>query len=92
MSIAKERKTSTPLNPFISIPLAVRERRLPKSIPAASLEMRTIGDALIRRSTVGKNVCYVVILFLWAMGNFNHCAFAFCGKSVGAAYMEARQE
>lgn len=22
--------------------------------------------------------------FLWAMGNFNGCAFAFCGKSVGA--------
>lgn len=48
----EERKTSTPLNFFISLPLAVRERRLPKSIPAASLKMRTIGDMLIRLTQV----------------------------------------
>ena len=44
-------------------------------------------DALICDGAVlsGKTSIMSLSFFLWAMGNFNGCAFAFCGKSVGAA-------
>lgn len=43
-------------------------------------------DALICDGAVrsGKTSVMGLSLFLWAMSNFNDCAFAFCGKSVGA--------
>ena len=43
-------------------------------------------DALICDGAVrsGKTSIMSLSFFLWAMGNFNQCAFAFCGKSVGA--------
>ena len=43
-------------------------------------------DALICDGAVrsGKTSIMSVSFFLWAMNNFNNCAFAFCGKSVGA--------
>lgn len=43
-------------------------------------------DALICDGAVrsGKTSVMSLSFFLWAMGNFNDCAFAFCGKSVGA--------
>lgn len=43
-------------------------------------------DALICDGAVrsGKTSAMSLSFFLWAMGNFNGCAFAFCGKSVGA--------
>lgn len=43
-------------------------------------------DALIADGAVrsGKTSIMSLSFFLWAMGNFNSCAFAFCGKSVGA--------
>ena len=43
-------------------------------------------DALICDGAVrsGKTSIMTVSFFLWAMNNFNNCAFAFCGKSVGA--------
>ncbi len=43
-------------------------------------------DALICDGAVrsGKTSIMALTFFLWAMGNFNRCAFAFCGKSVGA--------
>ena len=43
-------------------------------------------DALIADGAVrsGKTSIMSLSFFLWAMGNFNNCAFAFCGKSVGA--------
>lgn len=43
-------------------------------------------DALICDGAVrsGKTSIMSLSFFLWAMGNFNNCAFAFCGKSVGA--------
>lgn len=43
-------------------------------------------DALICDGAVrsGKTSVMSLSFFLWAMGNFNGCAFAFCGKSVGA--------
>lgn len=43
-------------------------------------------DALICDGAVrsGKTSIMSLSFFLWAMGNFNGCAFAFCGKSVGA--------
>nr|DAZ60782.1 MAG TPA: large terminase [Caudoviricetes sp.] len=43
-------------------------------------------DALICDGAVrsGKTSIMSLSFFLWAMGNFNDCAFAFCGKSVGA--------
>ena len=43
-------------------------------------------DALICDGAVrsGKTSIMALSFFLWAMGNFNNCAFAFCGKSVGA--------
>lgn len=44
-------------------------------------------DALICDGAVrsGKTSVMALSFFLWAMGHFNGCAFAFCGKSVGAA-------
>lgn len=44
-------------------------------------------DAIICDGAVrsGKTSIMSLSFFLWAMGNFNNCAFAFCGKSVGAA-------
>lgn len=43
-------------------------------------------DALICDGAVrsGKTSIMTVSFFLWAMSNFTNCAFAFCGKSVGA--------
>lgn len=43
-------------------------------------------DALICDGAVrsGKTSIMSLSFFLWAMGNYNGCAFAFCGKSVGA--------
>ena len=43
-------------------------------------------DALICDGAVrsGKTSIMSLSFFLWAMGNFKNCAFAFCGKSVGA--------
>ena len=43
-------------------------------------------DAIIADGAVrsGKTSIMSLSFFLWAMGNFNGCAFAFCGKSVGA--------
>ena len=43
-------------------------------------------DALICDGAVrsGKTSAMSVSFFLWAMGNFDGCAFAMCGKSVGA--------
>lgn len=43
-------------------------------------------DAIICDGAVrsGKTSIMSLSFFLWAMGNFNNCAFAFCGKSVGA--------
>lgn len=41
-----------------------------------------ICDGAVRS---GKTSIMSLSFFLWAMGNFNNCAFAFCGKSVGAA-------
>lgn len=43
-------------------------------------------DALICDGAVrsGKTSIMSLSFFLWAMGNFHGCAFAFCGKSVGA--------
>ena len=43
-------------------------------------------DALICDGAVrsGKTSVMSLSFFLWAMTNFNNCAFAFCGKSVGA--------
>lgn len=43
-------------------------------------------DALICDGSVrsGKTSLMSLSFFLWAMGNFNGCAFAYCGKSVGA--------
>lgn len=43
-------------------------------------------DALIADGAVrsGKTSVMSLSFFLWAMGNFNGCAFAMCGKSVGA--------
>lgn len=43
-------------------------------------------DAMICDGAVrsGKTSIMSLSFFLWAMGNFNGCAFAFCGKSVGA--------
>lgn len=40
-----------------------------------------ICDGAVRS---GKTSIMSLSFFLWAMGNFNNCAFAFCGKSVGA--------
>ncbi len=40
-----------------------------------------ICDGAVRS---GKTSIMSLSFFLWAMGNFNHCAFAMCGKSVGA--------
>ena len=40
-----------------------------------------ICDGAVRS---GKTSIMSLSFFLWAMGSFNHCAFAFCGKSVGA--------
>lgn len=40
-----------------------------------------ICDGAVRS---GKTSIMSLSFFLWAMGNFNRCAFAFCGKSVGA--------
>lgn len=46
----------------------------------------TNHDALICDGSVrsGKTSIMSLSFFLWAMGNFNGCAFAYCGKSVGA--------
>lgn len=43
-------------------------------------------DALICDGAVrsGKTSVMALSFFLWAMGNFSGCAFALCGKSVGA--------
>lgn len=43
-------------------------------------------DALICDGAVrsGKTSIMSLSFLLWAMGNFNNCAFALCGKSVGA--------
>lgn len=43
-------------------------------------------DALIADGAVrsGKTSVMSLSFFLWGMGNFNDCAFAMCGKSVGA--------
>ena len=43
-------------------------------------------DAIICDGAVrsGKTSVMSLSFFLWAMGNFNGCSFAFCGKSVGA--------
>lgn len=43
-------------------------------------------DALICDGAVrsGKTSVMALSFFLWAMGSFNGCAFALCGKSVGA--------
>ena len=43
-------------------------------------------DALICDGSVrsGKTSIMSLSFFLWAMSNFNGCAFAYCGKSVGA--------
>lgn len=43
-------------------------------------------DALICDGAVrsGKTSIMSLSFFLWAMGNFNNCAFALCGKSMGA--------
>lgn len=43
-------------------------------------------DALICDGAVrsGKTMAMSLSFFLWAMGSFDRCAFAFCGKSVGA--------
>lgn len=43
-------------------------------------------DALICDGAVrsGKTSVMALSFFLWAMGNFAGCAFAFCGRSVGA--------
>lgn len=43
-------------------------------------------DAIICDGAVrsGKTSIMSLSFFLWAMGNFNNCSFAFCGKSVGA--------
>lgn len=43
-------------------------------------------DALICDGAVrsGKTSIMSLSFFLWAMGNFTGCSFAFCGKSVGA--------
>lgn len=43
-------------------------------------------DALICDGSVrsGKTSIMSLSFFLWAMGGFHNCAFAFCGKSVGA--------
>ena len=43
-------------------------------------------DALICDGAVrsGKTSVMSLSFFLWGMGNFNDCAFAMCGKSVGA--------
>lgn len=43
-------------------------------------------DALIADGAVrsGKTICMSLSFFLWGMGNFADCAFAMCGKSVGA--------
>lgn len=43
-------------------------------------------DALICDGSVrsGKTSIMSLSFYLWAMGNFNGCAFAYCGKSVGA--------
>ena len=40
-----------------------------------------ICDGAVRS---GKTSIMSLSFFLWMMGNFNNCAFAFCGKSVGA--------
>lgn len=40
-----------------------------------------ICDGAVRS---GKTSIMSLSFFLWAMGNFNGCAFAFCGKSVGS--------
>lgn len=40
-----------------------------------------ICDGAVRS---GKTSVMALSFFLWAMGNFDRCAFAFCGKSVGA--------
>lgn len=43
-------------------------------------------DAIICDGAVraGKTSVMSIAFVLWAMGNFNNCAFAFCGRSVGA--------
>ena len=41
-----------------------------------------ICDGAVRS---GKTSIMSLSFFLWAMGNFNGCAFAYCGKSVGSA-------
>ena len=43
-------------------------------------------DALMCDGAVrsGKTSIMTVSFFMWAMNNFSNCAFAFCGKSVGA--------
>ena len=43
-------------------------------------------DALICDGAVrsGKTSIMSFSFFLWAMGNFDGCAFAYCGKSVGS--------
>lgn len=41
-----------------------------------------ICDGAVRS---GKTSIMALSFFLWAMGNFNGCAFAYCGKSVGSA-------
>ena len=43
-------------------------------------------DALICDGSVrsGKTSIMSLSFFLWAMGNFSGCSFAYCGKSVGA--------
>ena len=43
-------------------------------------------DALICDGAVrsGKTSIMSLSFVLWAMGNFDQCAFAICGKSVGA--------
>lgn len=40
-----------------------------------------ICDGAVRS---GKSSIMSLSFLLWAMGNFNNCAFAYCGKSVGA--------
>lgn len=45
-------------------------------------------DALICDGAVrsGKTSIMSISFVLWAMGEFDRCSFAFCGRSVGAAY------
>ena len=47
-------------------------------------------DALICDGAVrsGKTSIMSLSFFLWAMGNFNNCAFAFCGSG-GAEHCDA---